>query len=273
MKNIKLDDNTKNKLKAIYEGFSDEQILEIYAGEKSGVDFTSYADVSLSPEQMKEKREALEDERRKNVAQFECRYFSSDAGDLRGFYNASELLLKYLFNEEIKGVSYRDVDRWAGADGVLQGKLNRIVESLIGDRRIVKPAGDEKILPEKYASVASALRFVKDESRLWFYPGITGKAEIYRTFGKNGLSREKGVNLDGDSAFGIRDVIPGYAESYYSIGIMTADFAFSVSVLPNNTATKSQARVEAVFMDKDAVYADDLSKYVDTALLTAGLKS
>ena len=274
MKTFKMTDAQKNELRRIYEGFDDEQIAELFAGEKEGVDFSSYADPSLSPAQMKERREALALEKKKNVAAFECRYFSSDMKELSGFFNPSELLLKYLFNEEIDGVSYKDVDRWAGADGVLQGKLNRILAHLENSRRIVNgQEAPERVLPEKYAKIALSFRTESDESCLWFFPGVSGKADVFKTFGKNGQSKEKGVVLGPDSAFALRDVVPGYSQCYFSLGITLCDFAFSVSVLPNNTATKAAARVEAVFCDSENIFIDDLSKYIDTAPLTNGLRS
>ncbi|MBQ9543632.1 MAG: hypothetical protein IJV00_00735 [Clostridia bacterium] len=264
----------KNELKKIYVGFSDEQIAELYAGEKEGVDFSSYADASLSAEEMKAKREALGAEKKKNVAAFECRYFSSDLKELCGFYNPSELLMKYLFSEEIDGVSYKDIDRWAGADGVLQGKLNRIMSHLENSRKILDGSDTpESVLPEKYAAIAANFKTQSDQCCLWFYPGVSGKADVYKSFGKNGQSKIKGITLDESSAFALRDVMPGYSQCYYSIGFTLSDYSFSVTVRPNNTATKAAARAQVVFCDSENIFVDDLSKYTDTEPLTSGLRS
>lgn len=274
MKPIKMSEAEKNDLLCVYKDFSDEQLYEIFLGEKEGINFNSYAKKELTPEEMKEERELLLLEKCKNTAVFECKYFSSQAKELNGFYNPSELLLKYLFNEEIKGVSFRDIRRWAGVEGVLQGKLNKIVDYLEGGRNVVDGyAKEEAVLPENYTKLVKAFRFEKEMDCLWFYPCLKAKADIYKTFGKNGQSKEKNVHLDEDSCFAFRDVIPGYNENYYSIGITCGDFAFSIAVLPNNTATKSAARVELVVCDESAIYVDDANKYFDTTLLTQGLKS
>lgn len=267
-------DAQREELKRIYAGFNDDQLAEIFAGEKDGVDFSSYADASIPAEKMRELRIALALEKKKNVAAFECRYFSSDLKELSGFYNPSELLMKYLFNEEIDGVSYKDIERWAGADGVLQGKLNRILSHLENSRQIINGQETaEAVLPEKYASVARLFRMKSDDCCLWFLPGVCGKADVFKTFGKNGQSKLKGITLDKESSFALRDVMPGYCQCYFSLGVTLSEFAFSVAVLPNNTATKAAARAEVVFCDNDKIFIDDLSKYIDTAPMTCGLKS
>ncbi len=274
MKPIKMNDAEKNELLAVYQGFSDEQIYEIFLGEKEGIDFNSYAQKEKTPEEMKIAREALLLEKTRNTTVFECRYFSSSAKEFNGFFNPSELLLEYLLNESVKGVSYRDIRRWAGVDGVLQGKLNRIIEHLENGREILDGwAQSEKILPEAYSKIAEAFRFEKATDCLWFYPGIKERACIYKTFGKNGQSKMKDLCLSEESAFALRDLIPGYNENYYSIGFTCENYAFSICVLPNNTATKAAARVELVFMDRQTIYVDDANKYFDTSLLTVGLKS
>ncbi len=274
MKQIKMTDGQKNELLCVYKNFSDEQLYEIFLGEKEGIDFNSYARNELTAQQMKDAREALLLDKCKNTARFECKYFTSNARELSGFYNASELLLKYLFNEEIPGVSYRDIRRWAGVEGVLQGKLNKIVEHLEGGRTLVNGYdSDLPVLPEAYCQVAKAFRFEKAEECLWFYPSVNERADVYKTFGKNGQSKEKNVVLNSDTAFALRDLIPGYNESYYSVGFTCQAYAFSLAVLPNNTATKSAARVELVFCDESTIYVDDANKYFDTSLLTCGLKS
>ena len=269
-----MSETEKNELLAVYRKFSDEQIYEIFLGEKEGIDFNSYARIELTAEEMKAAREALTLEKTKNTAVFECRYFSSTAKELSGFYNPSELLINYLMDESLKGVSYRDVRRWAGVDGVLQGKLNRILAHLIGEREVLDATiQEEKLLPEAYAQIVKDFRFEKTLDCLWFYPGSLGKVDIYKTFGKNGQSKMKAVNLSADSAFALRDLIPGYNENYYSMGFTCEEFSFSIGVLPNNTATKAAARVELVFIDRERIYIEDANKYFDTSLLTVGLKS
>lgn len=274
MKPIKMTDNDKLELKSVYKDLNDEQLYEVFLGEKAGIDFNSYAQKDISAEEMKKTRIMLEDVKRKNTAIFECKYFSGDVKELSCFYNASELLLKYLFNEEIKGVSYKDIERWAGVDGVLQGKLNKITDYLISDRSIINGyEKEEKILPEAFSKLAEGFKIEKCDNCIWFYPSINKKADIYKTFGKNGQSKLKGITLTEDSAFAIRDVIPGYNENYYSLGFTCSDLSFGIATHPNNTATKASARIEVVFCDNTTVFVDDLSKYIDTSLLTVGLKS
>ena len=274
MKPIKMNENEKLELKSVYKDLNDEQLYEVFLGEKAGIDFNSYAAKDISAEEMKNLRLALEDTKRKNTAVFECKYFSSDVRELSCFYNASELLLKYLFNDEIKGVSYKDTDRWAGVDGVLQGKLNKITDHLIAGRTIVNGyETSDKVLPESFTKIVEGFSLEKSDNCLWFYPNVCEKADIYKTFGKNGQSKLKGIMLCEDSAFAIRDLIPGYNENYYSIGFICSGYSFGIATHPNNTATKASARIEIVYCDDNSIYVDDLSKYMDTALFTAGLKS
>lgn len=274
MKPIKMTEQDMLQWKAVYPVLNEQQLYEVFLGEKEGVDFNSYAQQQLSPEEMKAQREQLLLQKAKNTTAFECRYFNAGAKHFSGFYNASELLLVHLLNEDIPGVSYRDIRRWAGTDGVLQGKLNRILSYLDNKRELVDLSESaDTFLPEELKQIVLGFTFEKDDTCLWFYPNLECRADIFKTFGKNGQSKEKGLTLTKDSSFAFRDVMCGYQESYFSVGITTSDFSFSLAVLPNNTATKACARVELVFCTEQTIYIDDANKYIDTSLLTAGLKS
>ncbi|MEA4832454.1 hypothetical protein SDC9_139780 [bioreactor metagenome] len=273
MKQPVICDKDREAFSGLYPEMSPGQIEQLILGEQEGVAFSEYAFPSLSPDEMASRREALSDRKKKLTAIFECRTFSAPQDPIDVFFNPCELLLEYLLNEKLKGVSYRDITRWASQNGFLQGRMTRVIGEVTAGRPIKNGIGlTEKILPEKYTALSCCIKAVQTDMNVELYPGIEAKADIYKTFGKMGQDKIKNVSLSADTAFIVRDKLCGYAESYYSVAILTSGLWFALSVVPNTGAIKGEAAVILTFADKDAIYTDEAKKYFNCSCLSAGLK-
>ena len=154
MKEVKITKEKLDDLKKLFPDFSDEQIYEIALGEEEKIAFNKYADITLSPEQMKEKREELTNEKRRLTAIFECSYFSGTINWLSPFYNVSNLLLSALLREDDSVLSYKDIRRWANSSGQLQGKLKYLEKKIQAGREIVDLSASSDTLTDKYSEIA-----------------------------------------------------------------------------------------------------------------------
>ena len=273
-KNIKITDKDYEDFAALYPAMSRDQLTELISGDKYGVPFSEYADASLSPEKMKEIREGMTDRKKKNVALFECRYFTPASHPFASLFNVKEKLAEALINENIKGVSYKDIERFASSDGVLQGKSEKVYAAYAAGRDTVSGINKpDKVLPDKYAKIAESITVKENLLNTEIFFGLCGKCDVYKTFGKSGQDIVRGVTLDKDSSFAVRDKLCGYAESYYSVALSFADLDFALAVVPNTSAVKGNACVALTFADNTGIYIDSADKYFDTTPLVSGLKS
>jgi len=273
-KEIKITEKDREELSALYPEMTEEQLTELALGEKSGINFSSYADTALSPEEMKERREALIDSKKRNTALFECRYFTPASHALSPLFNICERLAEALMSEEIKGLSYKDIGRFASSDGVLQGKSERVYNAYAAGREIISAINEEeRILPEEYAAMAEKISVKENLVNTEIFFGLTGECNMYKTFGKSGQDILKGITLSEKTSFAVRDKMPGYNESYFSIALEFDSLTFAIAVLPNTSAVKGNATVALIFADEKAIYIDSAVKYFDSSLLTKGLKS
>ncbi|MBR5817038.1 MAG: hypothetical protein IKY62_00175, partial [Clostridia bacterium] len=105
-KDIKIIPEAIERLRGIYPDMNDEQLVEIFLGESEGVNFASYADTSLTADEMRRTRLALVDTRKKAVCSFECRYFYGTMKYFDMFMPTREILFDSLINEK-KGTTYK----------------------------------------------------------------------------------------------------------------------------------------------------------------------
>ncbi|MBE6550815.1 MAG: hypothetical protein E7665_01635 [Ruminococcaceae bacterium] len=273
-KEIKITEKDLADFSVLYPEMTNEQLTELALGDKAGINFSSYASSSLSPEEMKNAREALIDSKKRNTALFECRYFTPAAHVLASLFNPCEKLADALINESIKGLSYKDIGRFSSSNGVLQGKSDRVYASYLAGREIISGMNkEENVLPEKYADMAKKITVKENLLNTEIFFNMCGECNIYKTFGKNGQDIMKGITLSEKSSFIVRDKMVGYNESYFSIALEFEGLTVSLAVVPNTSAVKGNAAVSLIFADEIAVYVDSATKYFDTSLLTAGLKS
>lgn len=272
MKEIKIEQADIERLAGIYPEMSEEQLNEIALGEKAGVQFSLYADKNLSPNEMAEKREELTLTKKKAITAFECRYFYGTMKYFDMVASTREILFESLINEE-NGVSYRDIDRWASSNGQLQGKMMKIYETLTKDK-IVKDIFDSaEKLPEEYANIIKGIKVEESafETAVAFPLDIT--ATVYKTFGKGAFDKNENVNITPDTRFIVKNKLSSYSEAHFSISLEGADLTLAIATTPNRSAIKADADLALLIIDKEHIYYDNASKYMDVKLLVKGLRS
>ncbi len=260
------------RLSSLYTGMSEEQLLEILEGEKAGIDFTSYASSDLSAAEMRKKREELIDSKRLAVTSFECRYFYGSIKYFEFFDNPRELLYSSLV-EEKNGVSYRDIERWASSNGQLQGKMNKIYESLTSSLEVRDIFETDECLPDNYANIVKSIKVNNTPLCLEISLGVNGVFDVYKAFGKGEFDKNSKVTVTPDTAFSVRAKLSSGLDSYFTLALKSEDFSIAIGAVPNRSATKSDADLAVVIRDKNTLYYDNAAKYMSPALLVAGLRS
>ncbi len=262
----------KERLASLYPDLSDEQLSEVALGNEAGIDAASYADPSLSPEEMKARREALIDRKTRNVTAFECRYFYGAVKYFELFDSARELLYSSLI-EEKNGVSYRDIERWASSNGQLQGKVNKLYETLTSNLIVKDISESAEKLPEAYAEILRGIKVEETSLALELTIPVNGKFDVYKAFGKGEYDKNRNVTVTPDTAFSIRPKLNSAHDSYFTLALNGEEFSISVATVPNRSATKSDADVAVCIKDKTHIWYDNGAKYFDTSKLSAGLRS
>ena len=262
----------KERLSSIYPDLSDEQLTEVALGLEAGVDAASYADASLTAEDMKATREKLVDRRVRNITAFECRYFYGNIKYFELFDNAREILYSSLI-EEKNGVSYRDIERWASSNGQLQGKVNKLYENLTKNIEVKDIFESEDRLPEKYAEIVKSIKVENTTLALDITLSVNGKFDVYKAFGKGESDKNFGVTVTPETAFSVRNKLSSAHDTYFTLALNGEDFSISIATVPNRSATKSDADVAICIKDKDSLWYDNGAKYFNTSLLVAGLRS
>lgn len=271
-KEIKIERADIERLSAVYPNMSEEQLYEIALGEKEGVQFSEYADKSLSPEEMAEKREALTLSKKKAVTAFECRYFYGTMKYFDMVTSTREILFESLINEE-NGVSFRDIDRWASSNGQLQGKMMKIYETLTSGKTVKDIFDTAERLPKKYADIIEGIKVEENafETAVSFPLNMTAK--VYKTFGKGAFDKNENVNVTPETRFIVKNKLSSYSEAHFSISLESDDLTLAIATTPNRSAIKADADLALLIIDKESIWYDNASKYIDVKLLTKGLRS
>ena len=260
------------RLSSIYENMSEEQLIEIFEGESAGVDFTSYAIPEMSAEDMKNARLALIDKKTRNVTAFECRYFYGTIKYFEFFDSPRELLYSSLI-EEKNGVSYRDIERWASSNGQLQGKMNKIYDSLTKGIEVRDIFETDERLPDNYVEILKGIRIENTPTALEIYLPLSAAFDVYKAFGKGEFDKNYGVVVTPETAFTVRPKLSASHDSYFTLALKSEDFSIALATVPNRSATKSDADLAVVIKDKNTLFYDNAAKYISPALLVAGLRS
>ena len=262
----------KERLSTLYPELSDEQLTEVALGLDAGIDAASYADASVTPEEMKSRREALVDRKTRNITAFECRYFYSTIKYFEFFDSARELLYSSLI-EEKNGVSYKDIERWASSNGQLQGKVNKLYDTLTANLIVKDISESAEKLPEAYAEILRGIKVEETTLALEVSIPVNGKFDIYKAFGKGEYDKNRNVTVTPDTAFSIRPKLSSAHDSYFTLALNGEDFSISIAAVPNRSATKSDADIAVCIKDKTHLWYDFGVKYFDTSKLVAGLRS
>ena len=260
------------RLSSLYPDMNNDQLLEILEGEKAGVDFTSFARAELSADEMRSCREALINSKRLAVTAFECRYFYGSIKYFEFFDNPREILYSSLI-EEKNGVSYKDIERWASSNGQLQGKMNKIYETLTQNIEVRDIFESDERLPEKYAEIVKSIKVSNTPLALEISVGVEGTFDVYKAFGKGDYDKNYNVSISPETVFTVRTKLTSAADSYFTLALNGKDFSIAIATVPNRSATKSDADLAVVILDKDSLYYDNAAKYTSPALLVAGLRS
>ena len=272
-KEIKIEKSDIERLGGIYPSLSEECLIEIAKGEALGVDFSSYADDSLSADEMRERREALLDRRHKAVTLFECRYFYGTMKYFDMFQSTSNALYDALINEK-HGISYRDIERWASSDGQLQGKMTKLYQSLTKDKLVVDIFDNSaSYLPAEYAEIVKGIKVSEEPCDTAVTFPLTMTADVYKTFGKGAFDKNEKVGVTPETRFLIKNKLASYSDTYFSVALSSPDFSIAIATIPNRSATKSEADLAVAIIDKTHIYFDNASKYIDKAPFTKGLRS
>lgn len=272
-KEIKIEQANLDRLGGIYPDMSEAQLMEIAKGEAMGIDFSSYADKTITSEEMAEKREALLDLRHKAITAFECRYFYGAMKYLDMFASTREMLFESLILEK-NGISYKDIERWASSDGQLQGKMTKLYDALTGDKLICDIFEDgAKKLPAEYAEIVKGIKVEETPFATAVSFPLTMTADVYKTFGKGAFDTNEKVNVTPETRFIIKNKLASYSDTYFSIALNSPDFSIAIATQPNRSATKSDADLAIAIMDKTHVWYDNASKYIDVTPFTKGLRS
>ena len=267
-----MDINERERFSALYPKLSEQQLDEVILGAEAGIDSASYAIPSLTPVEMKAKREELVEKKTRNITAFECRYFYNSVKYFEFFDNSRELIYSSLI-EEKNGVSFRDIERWASSNGQLQGKVNKIYEALSSGLEIHDIFETDTCLPEKYADIIRGIKVCKSVLCLEISLPVSGRFDIYKAFGKGDYDKNRNVTVTPDTAFCIRPKLSAYHESYFTLALCGEDYSISISAVPNRSATKSDADIAVVIRDKESLWYDNGNKYFDTSDLVSGLRS
>jgi hypothetical protein len=262
----------KERLSALYPELSDQQLTEVALGLEAGIDAGSYADASLTPEQMKTCREKLIERKALAVTAFECRYFYGAIKYFEFFDSSREILYSSLV-EEKNGVSFRDIERWASSNGQLQGKVNKIYESLTRNITVNDIFESSETLPEKYAEIIRGIKVRDTVLSLEISLPVNSVFDIYKSFGKGESDKNAALTVTPDTAFSVRPKLSSAHDTFFTLALNGSDFSISISAVPNRSATKSDADIAICIKDKDSLWYDNGAKYFDTSLLVAGLRS
>lgn len=272
-KDIKIIPEAIERLRGIYPDMNEEQLAEIFLGESEGVNFSSYADASVSADDMRSARLALSDARKKAVCAFECRYFYGTMKYFDMFMPTREILFDSLINEK-NGVSYKDIERFASSNGQLQGKMTKIYDTLSQGKLVVDIFDDAASrLPEKYASIISGIRVTEDALATYLSFPVNMKADVYKSFGKGAFDTNEGVEVNENTRFVIKNKLASYNESHFSVALRSPELSIAVATQPNRSATKSEADLAVAIIDDGHIYFDNAKKYIDTSLFVKNLRS
>ncbi|MBE6650476.1 MAG: hypothetical protein E7613_04100 [Ruminococcaceae bacterium] len=272
-KQIKIEPADIERLAGIYPDMNEAQLEEIALGEKMGLGFSSYADASLSAEEMKAKREELDDKRHRAVTAFECRYFYGAMKYLDLFMSTREALFESLILEK-NGISYKDIERWASSDGQLQGKMNKLYDNLTKDKLVCDIFEDgAKRLPEKYAEIVRGIKVEETPFATAVSFPLTMTADVYKTFGKGAFDTNEKVNVTPETRFIIKNKLASYSETYFSVALNSDEFSIAIAAQPNRSATKSDADLAVAIIDSTHIWYDNAAKYIDVTPFTKGLRS
>ncbi len=273
MKEIKIEQADIERLQGIYPDMNEAQLGEIALGEKMGIDFSSYADSSVSAEDMAKKREELEDMRRRAVTAFECRYFYGTMKYLDFFMSSREALFESLILEK-NGITYRDIDRWASSNGQLQGRMTKLYESLTKDKMISDIFDSEtQKLPESYAAILCGMKTEETPFALSFSLPLTMTADVYKTFGKGSFDLNENVNITPETRFIVKNKLASYSETHFSVALKSEDLSIALATQPNRSAIKADADLAVCIIDKTRIWYDNAAKYIDVTPFTKGLRS
>ncbi|MBE6701134.1 MAG: hypothetical protein E7582_04510 [Ruminococcaceae bacterium] len=272
-KEIKIQKEDIDRLSALYPDMSEEQLFEIALGEAMGVNFSSYADKDITPEEMAKKREELDLSRHRAISAFECRYFYSSMKYLDMFMPTRDTLFEALALEK-HGLSYKDIERWASSDGQLQGKMTKLYESLTKDKIVADIFDDgARHLPEEYVKIVKGIKVEDTATATAVSIPVTLTADVYKTFGKGAFDINEKMGVTPDTKFIVKNKLSSYCDTYFSIAINSPDFSIALATRPNRSATKSDADLAVAIMDKTHIWYDNAGKYIDTTLFTKGLRS
>ncbi len=260
------------RLSSLYPDMSEEQLIEIFEGETQGVDFTSYALPDIPADKMREMKNALIDKKARNVTAFECRYFYGTIKYFEFFDNPRELLYSSLI-EEKRGVSYRDIERWASSNGQLQGKMTKIYESLTEGLLIHDIFETDERLPGPLAELISKTRVSDTPMALEISLDLNGTFDVYKAFGKGDFDKNFKVSVTPDTVFAVRPKLSSNHDSYFTLALKSPDLSVALAAVPNRSATKSDADLAVVIKDKNNLWYDNAAKYFSPAILTRGLRS
>ncbi len=271
-KEIKIESADIERLSAIYTDMNERQLREIALGEKAGVQFALYADKNLSPEEMAEKREVLTLAKKKAITAFECRYFYGTMKYFDMVASTREILFESLIGEE-NGVSYRDIDRWASSDGQLQGKMMKIYEALTSGKTIKDIFDSAERLPKEYADIIEGIKVEENafETAVSFPLNMTAK--VYKTFGKGAFDKNENVVVTPETRFIVKNKLSSYSEAHFSISLESEDLTLAIATTPNRSAIKADADLALLIIDKDSIWYDNASKYIDVKPFVKGLRS
>lgn len=272
-KQIKIEAADIERLAGIYPEMNEAQLEEIALGEKMGLGFSEYASAAIPAEEMKAIREGLDDKRHRAVTAFECRYFYGTMKYLDLFMSTREALFESLILEK-NGISYKEIERWASSDGQLQGKMNKLYDSLTKDKLVCDIFEDgAKKLPEKYAEIVKGIKVEETPFATAVSFPLTMTADVYKTFGKGAFDTNENVNVTPETRFIIKNKLASYSETYFSVALNSSEFSIAIAAQPNRSATKSDADLAVAIIDGTHIWYDNAAKYIDVTPFTKGLRS
>ena len=272
-KQIKIEAADIERLAGIYPEMNEAQLEEIALGEKMGLGFSEYASAAIPAEEMKAIREELDDKRHRAVTAFECRYFYGTMKYFDLFMSTREALFESLILEK-NGISYKEIERWASSDGQLQGKMNKLYDSLTKDKLVCDIFEDgAKKLPEKYAEIVKGIKVEETPFATAVSFPLTMTADVYKTFGKGAFDTNENVNVTPKTRFIIKNKLASYSETYFSVALNSSEFSIAIAAQPNRSATKSDADLAVAIIDGTHIWYDNAAKYIDVTPFTKGLRS
>ena len=152
--------------------------------------------------------------------------------------------------------------------------MNKLYDSLTKDKLVCDIFEDgAKKLPEKYAEIVKGIKVEETPFATAVSFPLTMTADVYKTFGKGAFDKNENVVVTPETRFIVKNKLSSYSEAHFSISLESEALTIAIATTPNRSAIKADADLALVFIDKESIFYDNASKYIDVKLLTKGLRS